>query len=302
MKKLILLLVFIPLISFSQSFLPESNGQLISHKYFSLSYSEKHEQAEWVHYKLTFPMINGSTKRKDNFKKDSKVKTGSASNSDYYKSGFDRGHLAPAGDMKLNSTMMSESFYMSNISPQRASFNRGGWKKLEDLVRSWASYKTLYVTVAGVLNDNNLINIGSNNVTVPSRFYKIIFDPNQNKVIAFVMPNTKISGELSDYVVTVDVIENITGIDFLSELEDAIEDRIESKIDIYGWNFNQKGVNKNYKKYSNYDTASREQNKVKTLKKSESNIVVRCTAITLKGAQCKRNASSGSTFCWQHKK
>ena len=115
MRQLILLLLLIPLVSFSQSFLPESNGQLISHKYFSLSYSEKHEQAEWVHYKLSFPMINGSTKRKDNFKKDSKVKTGSASNSDYYKSGFDRGHLVPAGDMKLNSTMMSESFYMSNI-------------------------------------------------------------------------------------------------------------------------------------------------------------------------------------------
>ncbi len=66
MRQLILLLLLIPLVSFSQSFLPESNGQLISHKYFSLSYSEKHEQAEWVHYKLSFPMINGSTKRKDN--------------------------------------------------------------------------------------------------------------------------------------------------------------------------------------------------------------------------------------------
>ena len=97
-------------------------------------------------------MINGSTKRTNNFKKDLMVKTGSASPSDYYKSGFDRGHLAPAADMKLNKIMMSESFLMTNISPQNGSFNKGGWKKLEELVRSWGSYKTLYITTAGLLN------------------------------------------------------------------------------------------------------------------------------------------------------
>ena len=291
-------LIFLLLSSYfySQSYLPVSSGEIINHKYYTLSYNEFHEQAEWLHYKLSFPMINGSTKRTNNFKKDLMVKTGSASPSDYYKSGFDRGHLAPAADMKLNKIMMSESFLMTNISPQNGSFNKGGWKKLEELVRSWGSYKTLYITTAGVLNDKNLMKIGDNNVSIPARFYKIIFDPKQKKVISFLMPNKKITNELINYTVTVDFIENITGIDFLAELDDNIEEKIESNVDVSNWNFNQTRVNKNYKKYSNYDTKAKEEIKPK------SNVLVRCIAITQKGNQCKRNASSGDKYCWQHKK
>ena len=91
-------------------------------------------------------------------------------------------------------------------------------------------------------------------------------------------------------------IEDITGIDFLAELDDNIEERIESNVDVTNWNFNQTRVNKNYKKYSNYDTKAKEDNKPK------SNVLVRCIAITQKGNQCKRNASSGDKYCWQHKK
>ncbi|MDA3853813.1 MAG: DNA/RNA non-specific endonuclease [Bacteroidales bacterium] len=93
--------------------------------YYSLSYSEAHEQAEWVFYILTKDMVNGTTERTDNFREAPKISTGSASLADSKYSGYDRGHLAPAKAMSLNDTSMSKSFFLSNKSPQNASFNRG---------------------------------------------------------------------------------------------------------------------------------------------------------------------------------
>ena len=108
-----------------------SGEQIIYHTGYTLSYNEKHEQANWVAYELTAQELAGTVKRKDSFKSDPMVKSESASLADYRKSGYDRGHLIPAADMKWSTTAMSESFYMSNMSPQSPSFNRGIWKKLE---------------------------------------------------------------------------------------------------------------------------------------------------------------------------
>ena len=84
----ILLFFTLPILVYSQTnYQPLSTGQLIDHSYFSLSYNETHEQAEWVYYHLTSRMINGSYERTNNFRTDVKVKTGSATKSDYYKSG-----------------------------------------------------------------------------------------------------------------------------------------------------------------------------------------------------------------------
>ncbi len=123
----------------SASLIPTTNrGYLIQHTYFTLSYSETNRQAEWVAYNLTPSFINGPQERTDNFKIDPKVKSNPVGSGDYSGSGYDRGHLCPAGDMKLNLTSMSESFYMSNMSPQDPSFNRGIWETLESRVRTWA--------------------------------------------------------------------------------------------------------------------------------------------------------------------
>ena len=112
MNKMIFIFYFIPfsLFSlFSQEYFPKSNGELIKHTFYSLSYAEEHEQAEWVHYKLNSLMLKGDIKRTNYFKIDRKVSTGSANTKDYLKSGYDRGHLAPAADMKLSKLSMSES-------------------------------------------------------------------------------------------------------------------------------------------------------------------------------------------------
>lgn len=86
-------------------------GERINHEKYRLSYKEAHEQAEWVYYKLNSNLANGNIERSNNFREDYSVSTGSAKPFDYKYSGYDRGHLAPAGDMKSSYTAMSESFF-----------------------------------------------------------------------------------------------------------------------------------------------------------------------------------------------
>lgn len=233
------ILFLLPTNTFAQELLPTSStGQIIKHTYYTLSYSEANEQAEWVYYVLTPDFINGNEKRKDNFKKDPLVSTGSAELKDYKGSGYDRGHLMPAADMKLNLTSMSESFYMSNMSPQLPSFNRGIWKKLEAKVRNWALIEgKIHVVTAGVLTTNKG-SIGENEVSVPEQYYKVIYDPTgDKKMIAFILPNEKSSQPLMDFVVSTDYVESITGIDFFPDLDDDVEDELERSSNGALWEF-----------------------------------------------------------------
>ena len=233
------------MIAFGQSnFKPKSKGQLVDHSYYSLSYDEIHEQSEWVYYLLTSDMINGKYQRTDNFRLDKKITTGSASNSDYYKSGYDKGHLAPAADMKISKISMSESFLLSNVSPQNPLFNSGIWQKLERQVRSWVLSEGEMFIVTGPILKNLIESIGLNNVSVPSFFYKIVYSKSNDKMIAFLMPNKKISNDLKYYVKSVDYIENLTGIDFFYQLDDEIEKALESQINLNEWKFK---INKNKK-------------------------------------------------------
>ncbi|MEJ6794769.1 MAG: DNA/RNA non-specific endonuclease [Flavobacteriales bacterium] len=321
--KLFFVLFLIPFVGICQDYLPKSNGELVNHSYYSLSYSEEDEQAQWVYYKLSPQMINGSFSRTDNFRSDSKVKTSSASKSDYYKSGYDRGHLAPAADMKISHAAMSESFYMSNMSPQNPSFNRGGWKKLESLVRSWVlSEGEMYVVTGGVFN-NNLASIGSNEVSVPSHYYKIIYSEQSQKMVGLVMPNQKITSHLSFYVVSVDYIEDLTGIDFFHQLNDQVENSLESTKQLSSWDFSAssmpskssssvsagrcKGIAKSTssrcgnstKNENGYCYAHKNQSS-DYVAPSKSSYKGRCNATTKSGSRCKRNAAIDRRYCWQH--
>ena len=168
MKKIILfifLLASTPL--FSQNLeLPHytNDSEIIQHTGYALKYNEQYEQAEWVAYQLTIEEVNGNYERSDNFRKDSHISTGSATLKDYRNSGFDRGHLIPASDMKWSPDAMSSSFYMSNMSPQDPSFNRGIWKKLEEQIRSWAvENREIYVVTGPVLTDGPYQTIGDYN-------------------------------------------------------------------------------------------------------------------------------------------
>ena len=153
-KYLSLLVILISNLIYSQDLKPLGlYDNLISHNYYSLSYSEEHKQAEWVYYKLNSSQLNPTVNRKNNFKKDPKITQYSAALNDYKGSGYDRGHLAPAADMKYNSNSMSESFYLSNVSPQSANFNRGIWKKIEKQIRDWSNiYGELIIITGPFLN------------------------------------------------------------------------------------------------------------------------------------------------------
>ena len=177
--------------------------------------------------------------RTNDFRIDYKVKTGSASLSDYKGSGYDRGHLAPAGDMKWSSTVMSESFYMSNMSPQKPGFNRGIWKKLEGSVRNWAQDNSeIYVVTGPILTGSNSA-IGSNQVTIPNYYYKVILDYKEPELkgIGFILLHEKSSSLLKSFAVSIDEVERRTGIDFYHSLPDSIEEQIESSIDVSKWSF-----------------------------------------------------------------
>lgn len=226
--------------SFSTTFYPKKKkrDQIIDHAAFRLCYDENYEQPRWVAYRLTADMCsNAHEERTDDFRVDPSVKTGSATPDDYKKTGYDRGHLCPAGDMGWSEITMRESFFMSNMSPQEPKFNRGIWKSLESNVREWVKRdKELYVVTAGVLKDTVKV-IGTNKVGVPKLFYKIVLDVRgpEYKAIGFVMPNEGSKLSVFDYAVTIDSVERLTGINFFPALPDKIEKNLESHINVSLW-------------------------------------------------------------------
>lgn len=229
------------LASTAQELLPTSaTGLVYRHTYFTLSYSESDEQAEWVYYILTPELIRGKQSRTDDYRPDALISTISAQLEDYRGSGYDRGHLCPAADMKLNLESMSESFYLSNCSPQDRDFNAGIWNLLEEQVRRWALINgRIHVVTAGVLTSNKG-RIGANGVSIPKDYYKVIYDPRgQGKMIAFLMPNENSFKPLQEFVVSVNSLETLTGIDFFPGLPDAIESVLENQKDLSGWFLNK---------------------------------------------------------------
>lgn len=208
------------------------NEKIISHTGYSFVYSEEHEQAKWIAYELTKEETNSLFERTDKFLVDPLVSTGTAENSDYAKSGYDKGHLAPAADMGWSALTMKESFYFSNMSPQLPGFNRGVWKRLEELMRSWAiDNKAIYI-VTGPLLSKGLPAIGSNGVSIPNYYYKVVLDYTQPEIhaIGFVLPNASSSASLSTFAVSIDEVERQTGIDFFPALPDDQETKLEKEV------------------------------------------------------------------------
>jgi endonuclease G len=199
---------------------------------YALSYDTEHKVADWVAYHLDRDKVRGQHPRKDNFQPDQDVPVGARSEpKDYKGSGFDRGHMVPAAAMKWSPQAMSESFLLTNMAPQVGNgFNRHIWARLERHVREWASERgDLYVVTGPVYDPGPLKKIGDNKISVPSHFYKVIFDPTRVEAIAFTLPNKSTpTSELPSFINTVDEVETKTGLDFLSELSDQVETLVES--------------------------------------------------------------------------
>lgn len=221
--------------------------QVIKHSGFTLAYNEQHETASWVAYKLTgLQTTRLDYERTDNYTPDPKVTTGTANDDDYKGSGYDRGHLAPAEDMAWSETTMTESFYYSNMAPQEPGFNRGVWRRLEELTRFWASYYDSVFIATGPVLTPGLRTIGAEEVSVPQYFYKVVlYYNNKNaKAIGFVMQNKPSAATLKSFAVPVDSVEKLTGLDFYPALPDDVENAVEANPDVSNWQWTRKNKSK----------------------------------------------------------
>ncbi|HLR26108.1 MAG TPA: DNA/RNA non-specific endonuclease [Fodinibius sp.] len=214
---------------------------IITHVGYHLRYHETHEQAQWVAYELTASEADGPAGRTNDFREDPSISTGSATLSDYRYSGYDRGHLIPAGDGRWSQAAMSATFLLSNMSPQDPSFNRGDWRTLESKVREWAKEnRAVYVVTGPALQQGIKDTIGANQVSVPRYYYKVVLDntPPETKAIGFLLPNEKLPCPLSRYAVSIDSLESLTGIDFYPLLPNDQEQKLESHVELRRWGFN----------------------------------------------------------------
>lgn len=212
-------------------------SQMVKYEGFSLSFNKKMHVPNWVVWELTGEEVAGTYPRKDNFRGDDNV-AGSAEKWDYSYSGYDRGHMAPAGDLKWSKKAMDESFYMTNMCPQAKSLNTGAWKRLEEKCRQWATIDGAIIIVCGpVLTDPINEYIGDSRVAVPQRFFKVILSPyvDEPRGIGFIMPNSKVPGGMQAAAVSIDEVERVTGLDFFSSLPDEIENKVESQCKFHYW-------------------------------------------------------------------
>ncbi len=216
---------------------PDTPETMVRYKGMDVSFNPRMHIPNWVSWELTAEETSGSEPRYNKFSCDENV-PGCPDHFDYNYSGYDRGHMAPAGDMKWDEQAMRETFYMTNICPQVKSFNTGTWKRLEDKCRIWARADSAIVIVCGpVLTDSITEFIGDSRVAVPKRFFKVIAAPHAKppRGIGFIMANGKVQGGMQSAAVSIDEVERITGHDFFSSLPDDVEADIESQNDFHYW-------------------------------------------------------------------
>jgi endonuclease G len=213
--------------------------EMLTYKGMKISYNPQLHIPNYVVWELTRDEVHGTVSRKGKkFQADPNVK-GCPDTYDYSNSGYDRGHMAPAGDMKWDETAMIESHYMTNICPQANDLNAGSWKSLEEKCRVWAEVDSAIIIICGpVLTDQITDYIGkSTKVAVPKRFFKVILSPYANppRAIGFIMPNSHVDGGMQRAAVSVDEVERVTGYDFFPELPDDIENQAESQCKFNYW-------------------------------------------------------------------
>lgn len=212
--------------------------QIIEHIGYTVSHNPVWNIPNWVAYSLTDTELLGDIPRAKNFNPDPEVQGVAVVTRDYTHSGFDRGHMAPAADMKWSEQAMYESFYMTNICPQNQSLNRGDWNDLEELARDWANkYGEIHI-VCGPLVAEQYSTIGQNTkIAIPEAFYKVFLRKEGERWVAigFVMPNQAVNRPMMTYMLSVDEVEAMAGIDFFYNLPDHIENQTEQDYNVSDW-------------------------------------------------------------------
>lgn len=212
---------------------------VLNYEGFTVGFNPKMHQPNYVVWTLEPEETDGDNSRSTaQFQADETV-DGCATLYDYKNSGFDRGHMAPAADMKWSEQAMADCHLLTNMCPQDKRLNSGAWATVEKNSRKWAQKHGALTIVAGpILSDRLKRKIGTTPVPVPERFFKVIVAPHADPPlgIGFIMPNGYVEGGAEATVVSIDQVEEITGFDFFSELPDSIENIIESQAKLRLWN------------------------------------------------------------------
>lgn len=202
-----------------------------------ISFNPNAHIPNWVAWELTAEETQGTEKRKASFRPDYDVE-GCPTLDDYRNSGYQRGHMVPAGDMKWSPEAMSESFYLTNMCPQTSALNSGAWNKLENKCRMLAvNQGPVYIIAGPVIDGKPIEYIGQSRVYVPGKFFKVILSPYSTPArgIGFIFPNGRVDGGMQKCAVSIDDVEALTGHDFFSSLPDELENRLESQVDFNEW-------------------------------------------------------------------
>ena len=217
---------------------PSVPSQFKSYTGMDLSFNSRCHIPNWVSWELTADETTGDVDRTNKFYNDPEIE-GCPDSWDYSNSGYDRGHMAPAGDMKWSAEAMRQSFLLTNVCPQKGDLNRGAWQKLEEKCRQKALTDSAVIIVCGpvFLPGEGIERIGATGVAVPRRFFKVILSPyiDHPTAIGFIMPNGPVAGGMMTHAVSVDSVEALTGHDFFAELPDEIETIVESQCDFNRW-------------------------------------------------------------------
>lgn len=214
--------------------------QLIEYPGFIVSFNADNGQPNWVAWELTRDECRASdvSRKLVDYSVDDAIE-GCAKLEDYRGSGYDRGHMCPAGDMKWSREGMEACFKLTNMCPQARSLNNGAWRLLEEKCREWAINDSAIVIICGpIFSDKQCKYIGASEIAVPESFFKVILSPFSNPVkgIGFIMSNGYVEGGLQKSAVSIDAVEEATGYDFFSALPDDIEDEVEASCNFLKWN------------------------------------------------------------------
>lgn len=218
--------------------LTDRNEQILHRTGYTVSYNSATRLPNWVAWQLTSAHTSGPYKRGGiDFAEDEEVAEPRATDNDYYRSGYDRGHMCPSADNKWSETAQRESFLFTNICPQNHSLNAGDWNEMEQQCRRWANeLGSIYIVSGPILYKGKHKTIGKNKVVVPEAFFKVVLcTKGTPKAIGFIYKNQPGNRPKGDYVNTVDEVERITGIDFFPALPDDVEDKVEASADINEW-------------------------------------------------------------------
>lgn len=214
--------------------------RIVEHTGFTLSFNREHNNPNWVAWELTADEAKGTLPRANDFEPDPKLpENHQVTHADYTRSGYDRGHMVPAADMKWDSKAMNDCFYMSNICPQTHALNAGGWETLESACRRWAKQEgSVYIVCGPIYKGNKHKTIGKDlKITVPEGFFKVVLSMREGKekAIGFYYANSNAKQTMEQTATTVDEIEALTGMDFFINIDDHLEERIESTFSLKQW-------------------------------------------------------------------